>query len=153
MEPQNDDPIEVAKFSLNQIINEENVKERPLFVEDAGLFIDALKGFPGVYSAYVLKTLGNDGILKLMNGIIDRNAAFRSTIALITEEDKILIFQGITNGSISTLQKGEEWGFNPIFIPNNSNNKTYAELGKEKISFSHRIRSLNKMKEYFEKLL
>lgn len=121
-----------------------------MFVEDAGLFIDALKGFPGVYSAYVLNTLGNDGILKLMKDIENRGATFRSTIAMITKEDEILIFQGFTEGCISLSKKGEEWGFNPIFIPKNSNNRTYAELEKDKIRFSHRIRSLKKMKEHFE---
>ena len=43
-----------------------------MIIEDAGLFIEGLKGFPGVYSAYVQKTLGNPGILKLMEGVEDR---------------------------------------------------------------------------------
>ena len=37
----------------------------PIFVEDAGLFVDALDGFPGPYAAYVYNTIENKGILKL----------------------------------------------------------------------------------------
>jgi XTP/dITP diphosphohydrolase len=38
----------------------------PIIVEDAGLFVEALNGFPGPYSSYVYKTIGNEGLLKLM---------------------------------------------------------------------------------------
>ena len=40
--------------------------DRPIMIDDSGLFIDVLRGFPGVYSSYVFKTIGNDGILSLM---------------------------------------------------------------------------------------
>lgn len=50
---------------------------KPVIVEDAGLFIKALKGFPGTYSSYVQETLGNQGILKLLDGVNDRYAEFR----------------------------------------------------------------------------
>ena len=55
----------------------------PIFVEDAGLFIDSLSGFPGPYAAYVYKTIHNSGILKLMAGTMDRQAKFQSVIAYL----------------------------------------------------------------------
>ena len=55
----------------------------PIFVEDAGLFIDALEGFPGPYAAYVYHTIHNNGILKLMETIQNRNAKFQSVIAYL----------------------------------------------------------------------
>ena len=57
---------------------------KPVIVEDAGLFIKALKGFPGTYSSYVQETLGNQGILKLLDGVNDRYAEFRSVIGYLS---------------------------------------------------------------------
>ncbi|BDZ70125.1 hypothetical protein GCM10025861_06420 [Methanobacterium petrolearium] len=58
--------------------------EKPIIVEDAGLFIRSLKWFPGTYSSYVQDTLGNSGILKLMDNVQDRYAEFRSVIGFAT---------------------------------------------------------------------
>ena len=54
---------------------------KPLIVEDDSLFIDELNGFPGQYSAFVLKTIGNTGILKLLRNTNHRSALFKSVIA------------------------------------------------------------------------
>ena len=51
-----------------------------VFVEDSGLFINALKGFPGTYSGWVQKKIGNEGILTLMEGVDDRAAYFEACI-------------------------------------------------------------------------
>ena len=62
---------EVASFGIKE------VRERlpgPVMLEDAGLFVEALRGFPGVYSAYVQKTIGNNGILRLMEGVEDQQS-------------------------------------------------------------------------------
>jgi XTP/dITP diphosphohydrolase len=53
---------------------------RDFMIDDSGLFINALKGLPGVYSAYGQKTVGNKGILKLMDGVEDRTAVFKCCI-------------------------------------------------------------------------
>ena len=71
---------DVAVFKLNSIKDKINGS---FFIEDAGFFIDyPLKGFPGVYSSYVFKTIGNEGILKLINGFKDTKAYFAAVIAL-----------------------------------------------------------------------
>ena len=54
---------------------------RKVIVEDDGLFVDSLSGFPGPYSSFVFKTIGNDGILKLLAGSTKRSAYFLSLIA------------------------------------------------------------------------
>jgi XTP/dITP diphosphohydrolase len=69
--------VEIQSDSLSEIASAsaQDAYKRchlPLIVEDAGLFIDALKGFPGPYSAYVYKTLGNKGLLKLLENVQDR---------------------------------------------------------------------------------
>ncbi|MBA7697737.1 dITP/XTP pyrophosphatase [subsurface metagenome] len=66
----------------------------PIFVEDAGLFIEALKGFPGPYSKYVYNTIGTKGILKLMKNIEKRSAHFQSVIAFSSPDEQPICFRG-----------------------------------------------------------
>lgn len=112
----------------------------PFFLDDSGLFIDALKGFPGVYSAYVYKTLGVDGILKIMEGVKDRRAHFKSVIAYWDGE--VHIFTGRIDGKIALEKRGSRgFGFDPIFIPEGYE-RTFAEMTtEEKNRISHRGRA------------
>ncbi|WP_297497322.1 XTP/dITP diphosphatase [Thermococcus sp.] len=113
----------------------------PFFLDDSGLFIEALNGFPGVYSAYVYRTLGIGGILKLMEGFSDRSAYFKSIIAYWDGE--LHIFGGRVDGEITAEPRGEGgFGFDPIFRPRGSD-KTFAEMTtEEKNLISHRGKAL-----------
>jgi XTP/dITP diphosphohydrolase len=124
---------------------------KPLFAEDAGLFIQPLKGFPGPYSSYVFKTIGNEGILKLMQGITSRKACFKSAICLVLNSQTIKVFTGEVCGSISKEVRGEKgFGFDPIFIPEGYT-KTFAEMSvEEKNKISHRAKAFNSMMEWLE---
>jgi len=116
-------------------------------VEDAGLFIRALNWFPGVYSSFVYKTIGVKGILKLMKGIKDRYAYFKSVIAFADIRRGIIkLFTGVTEGSISYEARGSQgFGFDPIFIPRGSG-KTYAEMTvNEKNAWSHRSKAFKEL--------
>jgi len=119
------------------------------FAEDAGLFIDALKGFPGVYSAYVLKTIGVSGILKLMEGVQMRDAFFKSVIALRVPGEGIKIFRGEVKGGISFEARGSGgFGFDPIFVPEGEI-RTFAEMSvREKNMFSHRAAAFRAMADW-----
>ena len=111
-------------------------------VEDDGLFINRLNGFPGPYSSYVYKTIGLAGILKLMNGIDDRTAYFKSVVGLCGPKFGIKLFTGIVHGRIAMEPRGTEgFGFDPIFIPEGYD-RTFAELGISiKNRLSHRARA------------
>ncbi|MEM2910979.1 MAG: XTP/dITP diphosphatase [Candidatus Bathyarchaeia archaeon] len=128
----------------------------PLIVEDAGLFVEALNGFPGPYSSYIYKTIGNEGLLKLMNNVKNRRAKFQSVIAYISEELKYPIcFKGEVLGEITTtIRRGNSgFGFDPIFKPANSD-KTFSEMGlTEKNEHSHRARALKSFAEWYKKEL
>ena len=113
---------------------------RPVIVEDDGLFIKALNGFPGTYSSFVFKTIGNDGILKLLN--TQRRAQFNSIIAYCDKKKRVLMFEGHISGKISKKPHGKKWGFDPIFIPDGKK-KTFAQI-KEKNFISHRYLALKK---------
>ncbi|MDI6887517.1 MAG: XTP/dITP diphosphatase [Candidatus Thermoplasmatota archaeon] len=146
-ELQADSPEEVVKAALRTIALLE-----PFIIEDAGLFIRALNNFPGVYSSFVFKTLGCDGILKLLKGKKDRYAEFRSVIGLKMGNSK-KIFTGICKGEISTCAKGHGgFGYDPIFIPNGKK-KTFAEMSiKEKNRCSHRGKAVQKLGSYLKGL-
>ena len=118
--------------------------KKPIIVEDAGMFIDSLDGFPGPYSSYVFKTIGNKGILNLLHA--KRQAKFVSVVTYC--DQKILqSFDGKLDGIISTSQKGEGWGYDPIFIPKNTK-KTFAEL-TSKNELSHRYKALKKFSNWY----
>jgi len=140
---------EVAIFGI------EDLKKRfdkPFFLEDAGLFIDSLGGFPGVYSAYVYYKIGCHGILKLMDKK-DRKACFRSIIAYYQPDEKPVFFLGECTGTISDKISGDHgFGYDPIFIPEGEN-RTFGQMEtREKNMFSHRGKSLEKFINYFENM-
>ena len=125
----------------------------PLMVEDAGLFIEALKGFPGSYSAYVYQTIGNKGLLRIMEQEKNRNATFKSVVAFYSsQEKKPVCFTGEVVGDIekfSRRSKQKIFGFDPIFKPKNSN-KTFAEMTiLEKNRCSHRAKAFKKFAEWY----
>ncbi len=126
----------------------------PIIVEDAGLFVDALNGFPGPYSSYVYKTIGNEGLLRLMNNVENRRAKFQSVVAYFSEELKSPVcFKGEVHGEITVkIHDGNSgFGFDPIFKPVNSD-KTFSEMPtSEKNKLSHRARALKSFAEWYTK--
>ena len=143
------DLVEIQSNSLKDIAmkkaqNAFSKHKKPIIIEDDGLFIDSLEGFPGPYSSYVFKTIGNKGILNLLKE--NRKAKF---ISIITYCDKNFLesFDGKLDGTISKSQKGDGWGYDPIFIPKNSS-KTFAE-NNDKNKLSHRYKSLKKFSNWY----
>jgi len=123
----------------------------PIIVEDAGLFIKALNNFPGPYSSYVFWTIGTSGILKLMEGIDDRDAYFHSVVAFCKPREKPITFHGKVEGKIVQEERGNGgFGFDPIFAPLKSDGKTFAEMKtEEKNRFSHRAEALRKFAKWY----
>jgi XTP/dITP diphosphohydrolase len=119
----------------------------PLIVDDTAFSIDALNGFPGPYAAYVLTSIGNTGILKLMEGITNRNARFTTAIAF-ADETGIVIFTGTIDGRIITAPRGTGgFGYDPIF---EVDGKTLAEIPlEEKSAISHRAGALTAFRDWF----
>jgi XTP/dITP diphosphohydrolase len=151
--------LEIQSDSLSDIAQSSAVDafERcrlPLIVEDAGLFVNALKGFPGPYAAYVYKTVGNAGLLKLLEGVDDRKATFRSAIAYYDGRGNAVLFEGEATGEITSEERignGKSgFGFDPIFQPHGSA-KTFAEMTlEEKNGFSHRANAISKFAKWYK---
>jgi XTP/dITP diphosphohydrolase len=138
---------EIRSDSLEEIAREavgavyEATGRRPVFVEDSGLFITALNGFPGPYSAWVQKKLGNAGILRLMDGVAERGAMFEACIAY-NDGKGVRAFHGKCAGTISEAARGSSgFGYDPIFVPA-GHLQTFAENIELKNNISHRYKSL-----------
>ena len=122
--------------------------DRPLMVDDTAFCIRALQGFPGPYAAYVLDTIGNGGILKLMDGVFDRSAYFETAIACATRGG-IIVFRGRIDGVIVPPRGTGGFGYDPIFELEDGH--TLAELSREEKSrISHRARALMQVKRWLE---
>ncbi len=124
------------------------------FADDTGLEVDALNGLPGVHTARYAYPDRHDpeaNMVKLLNALREksnRNARFRTVIALIEKGEEHL-FEGVVEGVIARGKSGTEgFGYDPVFIPQGQQ-KTFAELGEDtKNSMSHRARAAQKLAEY-----
>ena len=135
----------IKKIAIEKSISAYNILNKPILIEDDGLFIKSLNGFPGQYSSYVFKSLGNAGIIKLLKGNKDRSALFKSVFVynngVVTK-----IFDGQINGTIATTITPGGWGYDPIFIPHKMN-ITFGKLkeNNQKNELSHRRIALDKL--------
>ena len=119
-------------------------------IDDSGIFISALKDFPGVYSKYAFYTIGNTGILRLMQGMENREARFRTSL-MFHYKGKNHYFEGECSGNIINEERGKQgFGYDPIFVPDGSE-KTFAEMDTQgKNRFSHRGKAMEKFLEFLK---
>lgn len=152
-EPQADDLEDVARSKIEQAIPHLPSPDDALLVEDAGLFVDSLHGFPGVYSSYALKTIGFNGLLNILKDSTHRNGAFHAVAALWLDGE-LHVSRGICSGEIALQASGNDgFGFDPVFIPHpvqfngveySTNGKTFADVDiSEKEMYSHRRKALD----------
>ena len=126
------------------------------FADDTGLEVDALGGEPGVRSARYGSAEGHDDeankrlLLKNMDGKENREAQFRTAIALIMGGEEHL-FEGIVRGRILTSEQGDGgFGYDPLFAPE-GDARSFAEMAaEEKIAISHRGRAIANLVEWLQ---
>jgi XTP/dITP diphosphohydrolase len=147
-EIQADTALDIARNSLTTLVP---LIDGNFCIEDSGISVEALKGFPGPYSSYVYRTIGWQGILDLMAQNPQRNATFVSVIGLYWKGD-IHMFQGSCEGTLTFEGKGDQgFGFDPIFVPD-GHQLTFAELDMEtKNQVSHRSRSTQLLADFLRK--
>ena len=121
-----------------------------VLADDSGLEVDALNGWPGVYSARYAgaDTNDRDNIEKLLKALEDvpaplRQARFKCTLCVIDPNGSAAYYEGICEGCISTRVFGESgFGYDPVFIPEGYG-KSFAQLGNQvKSKLSHRARAV-----------
>ncbi len=124
-----------------------------VFADDTGLETEALNGEPGVHSARFAgadkdSEANIDKLLSLIRNKTNRNARFRTVIALIIE-GKEYLFEGTVSGKIISERRGASgFGYDPVFLPDGSK-LTFAEMDlDEKNLISHRARAFAKLKSF-----
>src|SRR5437867_1573159 len=134
---------EIAKFAAEEAAKK---FKRTVLVEDSGLFVKALNGFPGPFSSYVHSSIGVKGLLRLMTQQTRREASFQASLALASLHGSSQEFSGKAYGTISHWAAGKQgFGFDPIFIPKGAR-KTFAQGGTEfKDKDSHRAIAFRKL--------
>jgi XTP/dITP diphosphohydrolase len=144
VEIQADDPEVIAEYSLKMLD-----LDIPILIEDAGLYINKYYGFPGPYSSYALRTINNEGILKLMENEKERDGRYLSAVAY-RDGNLSVTFKGEVMGWISYEERGTNgFGYDPIFIPAEGDGRTFAEMSaEEKAKISHRARAFRKLAEW-----
>ena len=123
--------------------------EHGFIIDDSGIFIKSLKDFPGVYSKFVFYSIGNPGILRLLEDIDRREAEFKTSLMLFMN-GQFHYFEGISKGIISGEEQGTNgFGYDPIFIPDGSD-RTFAEMDTdEKNHYSHRGAAMTEFISFF----
>jgi XTP/dITP diphosphohydrolase len=121
--------------------------------DDTGLFVEALDGAPGVYSARYAgeHATYEDNVAKLLDALGDvpppRRARFETAAVLVAPGGRRVVTVGTVHGEITTAPRGEHgFGYDPVFAPDDAEGRTLAELDDDqKHALSHRGRALRAM--------
>ncbi|MHB8361585.1 MAG: RdgB/HAM1 family non-canonical purine NTP pyrophosphatase [Thermoplasmataceae archaeon] len=143
-EIQSDSTEEISRDSCSKLKEKIHGK---FFIEDTGIFIKALSGFPGPYSSYIQKTIGNKGIIDLMVNL-PREATFVTVISYWNGTN-ILQFKGETDGIVAdAISQGRAFGYDPIFIPKGKDMTMSLLSLEEKNKVSQRGKAMNDFIQY-----
>lgn len=135
-EIQSDDLEEV---SMNKAMQAFEILKKPLVVDDSGFFIKGLNGFPGVYTKYILSSIGINGIMDIMKDKENRECAFKSVVTFVDVNGKSTIFkgdleEGILAKEIDKENRKEAWSeLWKVFIPDGYD-KTLSQFSPEERS-------------------
>jgi XTP/dITP diphosphohydrolase len=153
LEPQTDDMQEIAVQKAVQALKLFN---KPVVCEDTGIYFEAFKNFPGVYSKPLVKAVGVEGALRLLDGL--QREAFFQTILCYADPQMHVVpvpFQGRVYGKVIDSPRGnahEQMPYDFIFSPDGTGGRTFAEISaEEKNNFSHRARAFQKFGEWYAK--
>ena len=135
----------------------EQYKDCPILADDSGLMVDVLDGAPGVFSARYAgednnATANNNKLLSELRDVPEekRKAHFVTVITMLYPDGSIIVARGECHGTIATELRGEDgFGYDPVFIPDGFDGKTFSELGTDfKNSISHRARALEDLEKH-----
>lgn len=133
-----------------------SVLRMPTISDDTGLFVDALNGAPGIYSArYAGEIAGyKENRMKLLSEMRNvqrdkRSAHFKSVICFYVNDKEHYFFEGVCKGKIIYEEKGKNgFGYDSIFVPDGIN-KTFAEMtDSDKNKISHRANALEQFRKF-----
>ena len=142
------DPAEVAAEKVRAARAALGGPELPVLVEDSGLMVDAWDGFPGALTKWLMRSVGNEGLLRMLPEGVDRSARAVCVVALAEADGSVRTFRGEVPGTLAQRPRGTGgFGYDPVFIPEWSS-MTYAEMGEGKNEDSHRARAFRAVREW-----
>ena len=145
------DPAEVATEKARAARKALGNPDVPVLVEDSGLMVDAWDGFPGALTKWLMSSVGNEGLLRMLGPGEDRSARAVCVVALAEADGTVRTFRGEVPGTLAQEPRGEGgFGYDPVFVPGWSS-MTYAEMGEGKNTNSHRARAFGAVREWLEK--
>ena len=121
------DPKEIIKAKLLEALNH---KKAEFIVEDTSLYLDCINGLPGPLIKWFLKKIGNTGIYNLVEKLGNNKAEAKTFIGYAKNPEEIYYFEGSIKGKIVSPAGETNFGFDPIFQPENNKN-TFAQMPKE----------------------
>ena len=144
------DPVQVSREKCAAAVRKVG---SAVIVEDTSLCFNALNGMPGVYIKWFLDSCGHEGLNKMLLGFDDKTAYAQTVVAFCPGPGKEpVVFDGRTSGKIVMPRGKLDFGWDPIFEPDEGKGKTYGEMSKhEKDSISHRSRAFSQLRDYLDK--
>lgn len=144
-EIQSMDLCKIAEFKLRTAFDQ---LHQPVIVDDTGLYLDCLNGFPGPMIKYLLEAVGVAGIHKLVSGYQSQQAIAKTVIGYI-DQNGPQFFEGIVSGTIVKPAGDQNFGWDSIFVPT-GHTQTYAQMSiDQKNRISHRAWALQKFKSFY----
>ena len=144
------DPAEVAAAKALAAREALGSPEAYVLAEDSGVMVEAWGGFPGALTKWLLGSVGVEGLLKMLSGFEDRTARAVCVAAVAAPDGDVHTFRGEVRGEISPEARGGGgFGYDPVFVPEWSR-LTYAEMGEEKNTDSHRARAFRALRGWLE---
>jgi XTP/dITP diphosphohydrolase len=142
------DPAEVASEKASAAREALGRPALPVLVEDSGLMVDAWDGFPGALTKWLMRSVGNEGLIRMLGPDDERSARAVCVVALAEADGTVRTFRGEVQGTLAPEPRGEGgFGYDPVFVPEWSS-LTYAEMGKGKNADSHRARAFRAVREW-----
>ena len=121
---------------------------QPAVADDTGLFVDALGGAPGVWTARYAGEAATYAqncakLVDAMDGVVDRSAAFRTVVLVRWPSGDEVVAEGVCPGRIATAARpGRGFGYDPLFVPDEGDGRSFSEMtAAEKNAISHRGRA------------
>jgi|SaaInlStandDraft_7_1057024.scaffolds.fasta_scaffold72640_2 non-canonical purine NTP pyrophosphatase (RdgB/HAM1 family) len=137
---------DVEAVTIHKVKEAYKLLKKPVIIEDTGLYIYDINNFPGALIKFYMRDLGCEGICKFHAG----SYAYAETVIGYHNGNTIKLFKGVVKGKIACEPRGKNgFGWDKVFIPNNQQNKTYAQMTTtEKNSCSMRYNALELFKKY-----
>jgi len=139
--------VAVAKIGQAlELIHGTEFEGSAIMVEDSGIFLDTFDNWPGAASSDVEREIGLEGLLGMLTDNQQRGAEYRA-VAIVSDGVATWSSTGVCRGRISETMRGDQgFGYDPIFIPDEGDGRTFGEWGEGKRSeITHRARAMNRL--------